>query len=149
MVGKYFLIWRMKRQNIENIYYNFLKLRQWFEVNLNNIFFLAIFFSMYGYWQTEMWFLSQEGKMHDQPKLVGYGNQLAWNCLLLACMKIEHFHHKNSFYSHSCAFRYKKYSIKIYRGSSKSICNLRYMLSITCVFYPISIGLLIKLKQDA
>lgn len=91
---------------------------------------------MYGYWQTEMWFLSQEGKMHDQPKLVGYGNQLAWNCLLLACMKIEHFHHKNSFYSHSCAFRYKKYSIKIYRGSSKSICNLRYMLSITCVFYP-------------
>lgn len=133
MVGKYFLIWRMKRQNIENIYYNFLKLRQWFEVNLNNIFFfLAIFFSMYGYWQTEMWFLSHEGKMHDQPKLVGYGNQLAWNCLLLACMKIEHFHHKNSFYSHSCAFRYKKYSIKIYRGSSKSICNLRYAFNKLC-----------------
>lgn len=40
--------------------------------------------------------------MHDQPKLVGYGNQLAWNCLLLACMKIEYFHHKNSFYSLLC-----------------------------------------------
>lgn len=81
--------------------------------------------------------------MHDQPKLVGYGNQLAWNCLLLACMKIEHFHHKNLVHSGT------RNSIKIYRGSSKSICNLRYMLSITCVFYPISIGLLIKLKQDA
>lgn len=43
LVGKYFLIWRMKRQNIENIYYNFLKLRQWFEVNLNNIFFFSYF----------------------------------------------------------------------------------------------------------
>lgn len=85
--------------------------------------------------------------MHDQPKLVGYGNQLAWNCLLLACMKIEHFHHKNSFI-HTLVHSGTR-STPIYRGSSKSICNLRYMLSITCVFYPISIGLLIKLKQDA
>lgn len=132
MVGKYFLIWRMKRQNIENIYYNFLKLRQWFEVNLNNIFFFS-------YFLLNVWILTNRNvifisrrKMHDQPKLVGYGNQLAWNCLLLACMKIEHFHHKNSFYSHSCAFRYKKYSIKIHRGSSKSICNLRYAFNKLC-----------------
>lgn len=64
--------------------------------------------------------------MHDQPKLVGYGNQLAWNCLLLACMKIEHFHHKNLVHSGT------RNSIKIYRGSSKSICNLRYAINNLC-----------------
>lgn len=85
--------------------------------------------------------------MHDQPKLVGYGNQLAWNCLLLACMKITFPSQK--VFIHTLVHSGTRNSIKIYRGSSKSICNLRYMLSITCVFYPISIGLLIKLKQDA
>lgn len=60
--------------------------------------------------------------MHDQPKLVGYGNQLAWNCLLLACMKIEHFHHKNLVHSGT------RNSIKIYWGLSKSICNPRYFI---------------------
>lgn len=40
--------------------------------------------------------------MHDHPKLVGYGNQLAWNCFLLACMKIEHFHHKKFLFTLLC-----------------------------------------------
>lgn len=89
---------------------------------------------MYGYWQTEMWFLSQEGKMHDQTKLVGYGNQLAWNCLLLACMKIEHFHHKKFLFTLLC-IQVQEIPLK-FIGARQNLFAIWDMLSITCVFYP-------------
>lgn len=147
MVGKYFLIWRMKRQNIENIYYKFLKLRQWFEVNLNNIFFFSFFFSMYGYWQTEMWFLSQEENAWP-TKACRVWKSTSLELFITSLYENRTFPSQKVFIN-TLVHSGTRNSIKIYRGSSKSICNLRYMLSITCVFYPISIGLLIKLKQDA
>lgn len=148
MVGKYFLIWRMKRRNIKNIYYNFPKLRQWFEENFNNIFFFS-------YFLLNVWILTNRNVIFISRRKNAWPTKACrvWKSTSLELF-ITSLYENRTFPSqkvfiHTLVHSGTRNSIKIYRGSSKSICNLRYMLSITCVFYPISIGLLIKLKQDA